>query len=286
MKSRFKIHKPINVDTLVKRIGEHFGFTLADLKGKRRTDAHISCRFAVYHVLRKMLKMPYAQIGKILNRDHGAVMNGVQQFNDWATIDNACKRSLIACEAIGNSWITECDYHVASEPAVNQQSVNNGKKGVNTKGSKTLKVNAKTAATIDPLFTGDEKSTYIYKYNSKSSISFKLEKQLNNKDVFGAVIEYIKYRKQINKRLSQAGLDMQLKKLSKHFLYVSFARFFLDGILPEWDGIRLVNKECPLLVLIFWEFKNLILFVPIVGRVVRKPFDECLSSTGFWHCIH
>lgn len=236
MKSRFKIHKPINVDTLVKRIGEHFGFTLADLKGKRRTDAHISCRFAVYHVLRKMLKMPYAQIGKILNRDHGAVMNGVQQFNDWATIDNACKRSLIACEAIGNSWITECDYHVASEPAVNQQSVNNGKKGVNTKGSKTLKVNAKTAATIDPLFTGDEKSTYIYKYNSKSSISFKLEKQLNNKDVFGAVIEYIKYRKQINKRLSQAGLDMQLKKLSKHNAAV-VVEALEASIANGWQGV-------------------------------------------------
>lgn len=236
MKSRFKIHKPINVDTLVKRIGEHFGFTLADLKGKRRTDAHISCRFAVYHVLRKMLKMPYAQIGKILNRDHGAVMNGVQQFNDWATIDNACKRSLIACEAIGNSWITECDYHVASEPAVNQQSVNNGKKGVNTKGSKTLKVNAKTAATIDPLFTGDEKSTYIYKYNSKSSISFKLEKQLNNKDVFGAVIEYIKYRKQINKRLSQAGLDMQLKKLSKHNAAI-VVEALEASIANGWSGV-------------------------------------------------
>jgi len=216
MRSRFKIHKPINVDTLVKRIGEHFGFTLADLKSKRRTDAHISCRFAVYHVLRKMLKMPYAQIGAILNRDHGAVINGVQQFNDWATIDNACKRSLIACEAIGNRWITECDYHVASEPVVNQQSVNNGKKGVNTKGSKTLKVNAKTSATIDPLFTGDEKSTYIYKYNSKSSISFKLEKHLNNKDVFGAIIEYIKYRKQLGKKLTQMGCDKLLSKLAKH----------------------------------------------------------------------
>ena len=216
MKSRFKIHKPINVDTLVKRIGEHFGFTLSDLKGKRRTDAHVSCRFAVYHVLRKMLKMPYAQIGAILNRDHGAVMNGVQQFNNWATVDTAAKRALIACEAIGNSWITECDYHVATEPAVNQQSVNNGKGAVNTKASKTLKVNAKTAATIDPLFTGDEKNTYIYKYNSNSSISFKLEKQLNNKDVFGAVIEYIKYRKQLGKKLTQMGCDKLLSKLAKH----------------------------------------------------------------------
>ena len=216
MKSRFKIHKPINVDTLVKRIGEHFGFTLSDLKGKRRTDAHVSCRFAVYHVLRKMLKMPYAQIGAILNRDHGAVMNGVQQFNDWATVDTAAKRALIACEAIGNSWITECDYHVATEPVVNQQSVNNGKGAVNTKGSKTLKVNAKTAVTIDPLFTGDEKNTYIYKYNSNSSISFKLEKQLNNKDVFGAIIEYIKYRKQLGKKLTQMGCDKLLSKLAKH----------------------------------------------------------------------
>ena len=68
MKSRFKIHKPINVDTLVKRIGEHFGFTLSDLKGKRRTDAHVSCRFAVYHVLRKMLKMPLFSLSSIQPR--------------------------------------------------------------------------------------------------------------------------------------------------------------------------------------------------------------------------
>ncbi len=236
MKSRFKIHKPINVDTLVKRIGEHFGFTLSDLKGKRRTDAHISCRFAVYHVLRKMLKMPYAQIGKILNRDHGAVMNGVQQFNDWATVDTAAKRALIACEAIGNSWIIECDYHVATEPAVNQQSVNNGKGAVNTKGGKTLKVNTKTDATIHPLFTGEEKSTYIYKYNSKNSISFKLVKQLNNKDVFNTITEYINYRRQTNKRLTQAGLDMLLKKLIKYNAAI-VVETLEASIANGWQGV-------------------------------------------------
>lgn len=236
MKSRFKIHKPINVDTLVKRIGEHFGFTLADLKGKRRTDAHISCRFAVYHVLRKMLKMPYAQIGKILNRDHGAVMNGVQQFNDWASVDTAAKRALTACEAIGNSWITECDYHVSSEPAANQQSVNNKKKGVNTKGSKTLKVNTKSDETVHPLFTGAEKTTYIYKYNSKNSISFKLVKQLNNKDVFNTITEYIKYRRQTNKRLSQAGLDMLLKKLIKYNAAI-VVEALEASIANGWQGV-------------------------------------------------
>ena len=236
MKSRFKIHKPVEVDTLVKRIGEHFGFTVEEIRSKKRTDAHVSCRYAVYHVLRNMLNMPYAQVGAILNRDHGAVMNGVKKFADWASVDKAANRALIACESIGNSWITECDYNVSSEPVVNQQPVNNGKKGVNTKGSKTLKVNAKTAATIDPLFTGDEKSTYIYKYNSKSSISFKLEKQLNNKDVFGAVIEYIKYRKQINKRLSQAGLDMQLKKLSKHNAAI-VVEALEASIANGWQGV-------------------------------------------------
>lgn len=236
MKSRFKIHKPINVDTLVKRIGEHFGFSLNELKGKRRTEAHISCRFAVYHVLRNLLKMPYSQIGVILNRDHGAVINGVQQFNDWATIDKACKRALIACEDIGNRWITECDYHVASEPAVNQQSVNNGKGAVNTKGSKTLKVNTKTDATVHPLFTGSEKSTYIYKYNSKNSVSFKLVKQLNNKDVFNAITEYIKYRKQTNKRLSQAGLDMLLKKLIKYNAAI-VVEALEASIANGWQGV-------------------------------------------------
>tara|TARA_Y100001973_G_scaffold102952_1_gene169113 strand:+ start:480 stop:1310 length:831 start_codon:yes stop_codon:yes gene_type:complete len=235
--SRFIIINKYNdINTLIEAVAQHFGMTADDVIGRNKSQYHSSARFACYYVLNKLLKLSQSETGRHMKRDGGAVFHGVKAITGWADIDKEARKALKDCEMITNEWLATRRKVPNKNITINEQAMNNSEPAVNTKSGKTSSKSTEKLGSINSLFIADEKFTYIYKYNSKSSITFKLEKQLNNKDVFEAVIEYIKYRKQINKRLSQVGLDMQLKKLSKHNAAI-VVEALEASIANGWQGV-------------------------------------------------
>ena len=230
------INKYNDINTLIEAVAQHFGMTTEDVIGRNKSQYHSSARFACYYVLNKLLKLSQSETGRHMKRDGGAVFHGVKAITGWADIDKEARKALKDCEMITNEWLATRRKVTNKNIIINEQAMNNSEPAVNTKSGKTSSKSTEKLGSINSLFIADEKFTYIYKYNSKSSITFKLEKQLNNKDVFEAVIEYIKYRKQLGKKLTQMGCDMLLKKLIEHNAAIAIDALE-TAIANGWQGV-------------------------------------------------
>lgn len=74
--------------SLITTIAAVYGVTVADITGRGRPQRVAEARQAVYLLLHEQ-GMSYSRIGRIMERDHGAVSSGIQHLRELAEVDHA-----------------------------------------------------------------------------------------------------------------------------------------------------------------------------------------------------
>ena len=241
MKFEINTHKT-RIPELIEQVSNLFGFTLDDITGRCKRRDYISARFCVYHVLRNVLKLTYSEVGRHTNRDHGAVANGVEALAAWCDHEPLARKTRTACELIANKWVTATGYSIDILPAKCLQPAPNSNEPVNTDKAKTKGKPIASKGVVPKQLAKEENCTYIYYYNSNSSIKYKLENQLHNPFVFKALVEYIEYRKESRKKITQSGMDKLMAKLSSANAALVI-QAIEDSIANGWAGVFLNNKN-------------------------------------------
>lgn len=71
-------HAAINPTQIIQSVAEYFGLCAEDILGKAQTRECVLPRHIAMHLCRQQLKMPFAKIGTIFNKDHSTVMSSVK----------------------------------------------------------------------------------------------------------------------------------------------------------------------------------------------------------------
>jgi hypothetical protein len=241
MKFEINTHKT-RIPELIEQVGNLFGFTLDDITGRCKRRDYISARFCVYHVLRNILKLTYSEVGRHTNRDHGAVANGIESLAAWCEQEPLALKTRTACELIANKWVTATNYSIDILPTECSQPESNLKAPVNTNKAKTKGKPVVLKGVVPKQLAKEENCTYIYYYNTNNSIKYILEKQLHNPFVFKALVEYIEYRRESRKKITQSGMDKLMAKLSSANAALVI-QAIEDSIANGWAGVFLNNKN-------------------------------------------
>ncbi len=240
---KFEINRNRNkVSELIEIIANLFGFVEGDIYKKRRTREYVCARFCVYHVLRKNLKLTFSEIGRLCLRDHGSIINGVNALDDWVTTEELAKETRIACEDLANKWVLESGYFEHNVGTKCELPVDKSISVVNTKQTKSsVKPKAKSGL-VPSLLSSDEKTTYTYYYTNNKYITYTLTDQLHNTEFFKSILDFIQYRKESGKRITQRGMDILMAKLSSEN-----AALVIEAIETSmangWQGVFLNNKN-------------------------------------------
>ena len=208
------INKRRDVPELVGIIADHFGLTAADIYKPCKKREYVSARFCVYHVLRNTLEMSFTEAGAWCKRDHGSVLQGCRTLSDWCEHEPLANRTRVECEQLATKWVAATGYPVGTRSADCALPVSKPSKGEETKKQESKGKVAFKAGVTPEVFTKPEDTLYLYKYNNNKSIGFKLERQLHSPLVFKALVEYIEYRMQIGKRITQLSMDKLMSKLA------------------------------------------------------------------------
>lgn len=87
--------RDVTVETILKAVSEHFGVTLADLKGKRRTRMLAHPRQIAMYLARELTNCSFPEIGqKIGNRDHSTVMYATSKVAASVTGDSELEQDI------------------------------------------------------------------------------------------------------------------------------------------------------------------------------------------------
>ena len=71
-----------DLDKAVKEASRVWGVSRDAILSKQRPERVCKARFAVYAWMRRQGYV-YEQIGLVMDKDHGAVINGVRKFRNW-----------------------------------------------------------------------------------------------------------------------------------------------------------------------------------------------------------
>lgn len=230
------------VSELIELIANLFGFSETDIYKKRRTRDYVCARFCVYHVLRNNLKLSFSEVGRLCHRDHGSIMHGVKALDDWCATEELAKETRISCEELASKWVIERGYFKNNLGTKCELPVDKSIKAVNTKQTKTKGKPKAKSGLIPSILSSDEKTTYTYYYNNNKYITYTLTDQLHNTEFFKSIREFIQYRKESGKRLTQRGMDILMAKLSSEN-----AALVIEAIETSmangWQGVFLNNKN-------------------------------------------
>ncbi len=81
-----KVHKPININDILKTVSNYYSIKMIDIKGKRRTKEIVVPRQVAMYLIYDMTATPFVSIGELLGgRDHTTVMHGVRKVEDNIT---------------------------------------------------------------------------------------------------------------------------------------------------------------------------------------------------------
>lgn len=230
------------VSELIELIANLFGFTKNDIYKKRRTRDYVCARFCVYHVLRKNLKLSFSEVGRLCQRDHGSIMHGVKALEDWCLTEELAKETRISCEELASKWVIESGYFKNNMGTKCELPVDKSIKVVNTKQTKTKGKPKAKSGLIPSILSSDEKTTYTYYYTNNKYITYTLTDQMHNPLVFKAVLDFVKYRKESGKKITQRGMDILMAKLSSEN-----AALVIEAIETSmangWQGVFLNDRN-------------------------------------------
>lgn len=232
-------------ERVAEAIAEHFGQSLELVRGQGRQAELITPRFITYYILHKHFGLSSKTVGRLLNRDHGAVLNGCRQFNNWMDTTKYAKPLLTRCLQVVEVVSAQDGFMVGIKlQQAKQQGVNKVK---DAKGKKTPKPSVK-AEKPSELFAAYSQNTEnapsLYKYiyiNSKGvtkgeAIEYTLPPRLDNPDFYGVWNEWLKHRGDIKKPLTQNMVKAQLKMMAREGAGVSVETMQLS-MEQGWTGL-------------------------------------------------
>jgi len=232
-------------ERVARAIAEHFGQTLDMVRSRGKQAELITPRFIIYYVLHKHHGLSSKTVGRMLHRDHGAVLNGCKQFKNWLDTTKSANTLLTRCLQVVEQISEQDGFSVGIEVQPrNQQSVNSGKA---SKTKKKPKCSAK-AEKPSELFTvysqNTENSPSLYKYIYKNSkgvskgeaVEYTLPPRLDNPDFFGVWNEWLNHRGDIKKPLTQNMVKAQLKMMAREGSAVSIETM-QHSMEQGWTGL-------------------------------------------------
>ena len=233
------------LERVARAIAEHFGQTL-DMVRSRGKQAELSTpRFIIYYVLHKHHGLSSKYVGRLLHRDHGAVLNGCKQFSNWLDTTKSANTLLTMCLQVVDQVSEQDGFTVGiNVQQTKQQSVNRVK---GTKGKKKSKRSVKAEKSPELLTAyspNTENSPSLYKYIYKNSkgvtkgeaVEYTLPPRLDNPDFYGVWNEWLNHRGDIKKPLTQNMVKAQLKMMSREGTAVSIETM-QSSMEQGWTGL-------------------------------------------------
>jgi len=232
-------------ERVAEAIAEHFGKTLELVRSQGRQAELITPRFLTYYILHKYYGLSSKTVGRLLNRDHGAVLSGCKQFNNWMETTRYAKPLLTKCIQVVEEVSEQDGFMVGIKvEQPKQQGVN---KVEGAKGKKTPKpsVKAEKPSELFPAYSQNtENDPSLYKYIYKNSkgvtkgeaVEYTLPLRLDNPDFFEVWNEWLKHRGDIKKPLTQNMVKAQLKMMAREGAAVSIETMQLS-MEQGWVGL-------------------------------------------------
>ena len=76
MQMKFKNNK---LTFIIQKIISDYGLTLEEIKGNQRTKQVTEPRWVMWKLIRKNSGMSYGEIGRLFNKDHSTILNGIKK---------------------------------------------------------------------------------------------------------------------------------------------------------------------------------------------------------------
>ncbi len=95
--------KELTHQRVVATVGKYYKISKGDLLGKSKKANIVVARHMCMWLIRKVLKLPYAEIGKIFKRDHSTIISAVQNIETKMKINEAVKIAASKIEGNINS---------------------------------------------------------------------------------------------------------------------------------------------------------------------------------------
>lgn len=70
------------MQALVALVAEHTGVSVADIMGRKRFESIARARMLAYYIQRKTTALPFSEIGRWWQLDHGTIINGCRRTSD------------------------------------------------------------------------------------------------------------------------------------------------------------------------------------------------------------
>jgi chromosomal replication initiator protein len=72
---------PVDAEAIIRKVGDYYGVTIAQIKGKRRDKALVTARQVAMHLVREMTSASLPEIGRIFGgKDHTTVIHACQKI--------------------------------------------------------------------------------------------------------------------------------------------------------------------------------------------------------------
>ena len=90
--------RALTLNLILEVVSHHYGITMEEIKGKRRTQRIAYPRQVAMYLARKMLPLSLPQIGSALGRDHSTISHGCDKITYDSENDPAIRQTLITLE--------------------------------------------------------------------------------------------------------------------------------------------------------------------------------------------
>ena len=76
-----KIAGPLDAESIIRKVADHYGTTVAQIKGKRRDKALVTARQVAMHLVREMTASSLPEIGRLFGgKDHTTVIHACSKI--------------------------------------------------------------------------------------------------------------------------------------------------------------------------------------------------------------
>lgn len=89
----------MSIEEIKKAVAQAYKINVSDIDGRSTKQPIATARQVVYYYVRNILGMKYQVIGKLFNRDHGAIHGGVKKIKGWKECDLETRTILEELEA-------------------------------------------------------------------------------------------------------------------------------------------------------------------------------------------
>ncbi len=84
----------VNIDSVITTVADYYGMSENQLKSKVRTSQIALARQIAMYLSRKILSLPYQEIGKVFGKDHSTVLTNVQKIEKMKGTDESLNKVL------------------------------------------------------------------------------------------------------------------------------------------------------------------------------------------------